>query len=170
MKLGRILMTGRRMQKFDSSGGVRARRRRRGNSVLEMSLLLPVLLSLAFGLVEFGQYLYIKHCFESAARDAARVAVLSSATQAQVTSVVSSTLLQANITYSSSWLTITDLGPSGSGTVSNIANVPAGDEMQFTLSTNYSAIPNVVRPLSSMTGIGVKSTTNVVGMCTMVKE
>ena len=48
-----------------------ARRRRGGNSTLEMCLVLPVLLSIAFGVVEFGQYLYVKHCFESAARDAA---------------------------------------------------------------------------------------------------
>jgi Flp pilus assembly protein TadG len=170
LKPGRTPMYGRRIHKTESGRGVCARRREHGNSTLEMVLVLPVLLSMAFGLVEFGQYLYVKHCFESAARDAARVAVLSTATQSQMTSVLSSTLAQANVTYSSSWLTITDLGPSGSGTVSNIANVAAGDEMQFTLSTNYSAIPNVVRPLSSFTGIGVKSTTNVVGMCTMVKE
>jgi len=147
-----------------------ARCRRSGNSTLEMCLVLPVLLAIGFGVVEFGQYLYVKHCFESAARDAARVAVLATSTQAQVTAVLTSTLAQANVTYSSSWLTITDLGPSGSGTVSNVASVAAGDEIQLTLSTNYSAIPNVVRPLSSFTGIGVKSTTNVVGMCTMVKE
>ena len=148
----------------------RSRRGRSGNSALEMSLLLPILLALAFGLVEFGQYMYIKHCFEAAARDAMRVAVMSSATQAKVSSVLTTTLGQANVTYNSSWLTITDLGPTNTGSVSNVATVPSGDELQLTLSARYSTIPCAVRPLSTMTGIGVGSNTNVVGVCTMVKE
>jgi Flp pilus assembly protein TadG len=145
-------------------------RRRTGNSVLELSLVLPLLLSMAFGLVEFGQYMYIRHCFESAARDAMRIAILSTATQSQVTTTLTSTLSQANVTYNSAWLTITDLGPSGSGTISNVANVPAGDEMQLTLSTTYSGLPNAVRPLSAITGVGVSASKTVSGVCTMVKE
>lgn len=143
---------------------------RRGNSTLELSLVLPILMSMAFGLVEFGQFFFIKHCFESAVRDAARVATLATATQAQVTSTLTTTLAQANVTYNSSWLTITDLGPTNSGTVTDVATVPPGDELQFTLSTNYSGLANVVRPLYSMTGVGVKPTVSVSGVCTIIKE
>jgi len=143
---------------------------RRGNGTLELCLVLPIILSIAFGVIEFGQYLYVKHCFEAAARDAARVAVGATATQAQVTTVLTSTLAQANITYNSAWLTITDLGPSGSGSVGDIANVAAGDQIKVSLSTTYSALPNVVRPLSSFTGIGVNSGASVTGVCTAVKE
>src|SRR5580693_7219540 len=85
--------------------------RRRGSSVVELALCFPVVLYMAFGLVEFGQYMYIKHCFEAAARDAARIAIMAAATQTQVTTTLTNTLAQANVTYSSSWLTITDLGP-----------------------------------------------------------
>jgi Flp pilus assembly protein TadG len=144
--------------------------RRRGTAVVELALVMPIFLALAFGLVEFGQYMYIKHCFESAARDAARVASLATATQTQVTTTLTNTLAQANVTYSSSWLTITDLGPTGSGSISNVANVAMGDQMQFTLSANYSSIPAAVRPLYQLTGAGIASGKVVIGECTMVKE
>lgn len=137
---------------------------------MELALALPVVLYLAFGLVEFGQYMYIKNCFEAAARDAARVAIMANATQAQVTSTLTSTLSQANVTYNSAWLTITDLGPSYTGTVTNVATVLAGDQIQLTLSANYSSIPNAVRPLYQMSGVGIGSGKSVVGECTMVKE
>jgi Flp pilus assembly protein TadG len=144
--------------------------RRHGGALVELVLTLPIVLSMSFGLVEFGQYIYIKQCFEAAARDAARVAIMASATQAQVTSTLTNTLAQANVTYNSAWLTITDLGPSGSGSVSNVATVPVGDQIQLTLSTNYGAIPNAVRPLYQTTGVGISANKTVTGVCTMVKE
>jgi len=146
------------------------RRPRRGGALLELALTFPLVCFMAFGLVEFGQFMYIKHCFESAARDAMRVGIMANATQSQVTTTLTNTLAQANVTYNSSWLTITDLGPSGSGTVSNVASVTAGDLMQLTLTANYSTIPNAVRPLYQMTGVGIGSGKTVVGECTMVKE
>jgi len=145
-------------------------RRRRGGALVELALTFPLVCSMAFGLVEFGQYMYIKHCFEAAARDATRVAIMGNATQAQVTSALTTTLAEANVTYSSSWLTITDLGPSTTGAVANVAAVPMGDEIQLTLSATYSSIPNAVRPLYQMTGVGIGSGKHVVGECTMIKE
>jgi Flp pilus assembly protein TadG len=159
-----------RLQHQDANLSHFARSRHRGNSVLELALLMPILMAMAFGLVEFGQFMFVRHAFESAARDAMRVAVMSTATQAQVTSTLTSSLAQANVTYNSSWLTITDLGPSSTGTVGNVASVPMGDTMKLTLSTTYSALPNAVRPLSSTTGVGVSAGATVSGICTMVKE
>lgn len=143
---------------------------RRGGSLVETAIALPIVTSMAFGLVEFGQFMYIQHCFEAAARDAARVAIMANATQSQVTSTITNTLAQARVTYNSSWLTITDLGPSGSGTITNVSTVPAGDQIQFTLSATYSQIPNAVRPLYQTTGFGIGTAKTVVGECTMVKE
>jgi Flp pilus assembly protein TadG len=150
--------------------GRRGQARTRGTAVMEMAIAFPILLSLSFGLCEFGQYMYIKHCFEAAARDAMRVGILSTASQSQVTSTLTSTLAQANVTYNSAWLTITDLGPSGSGTVTDVSTVAAGDELELKLSATYSTIPNAVRPLYSMTGVGIGPTKVVVGECTMIKE
>jgi Flp pilus assembly protein TadG len=155
---------------FLSRSTSRHARPRRANALLELALALPMVLYMAFGLVEFGQYMYIKHSFEAAARDAARIAIMAAATQAQVTTSLTNTLAQANVTYNSAWLTLTDLGPSSSGAIANVANVPVGDQIQLTLSANYSTIPNAVRPLYQTTGIGIGSGKTVSGTCTMVKE
>lgn len=142
--------------------------RRRGLEVLEMAVAFQVLLFLSMGMIEFGQYFYIKHCFESAVRDGARYAILASATQSQTVSTISTTLAQANVTYNSSWLTITDL--TAGTTVSDVSTVPQGDQMQFVLSTTYGNIPNAVRPLNSMTGKGIGSSKVISVTCIMVKE
>src|SRR4051812_13398788 len=63
-----------------SPRGTRARFFRRGNAVMEMALVLPILLALSFGTVEFGYFFYVKHTLQGAARDGARQAILPSAT------------------------------------------------------------------------------------------
>jgi len=133
-----------------------------------MAVAFQVLLYLSMGLVEFGQYFYIKHTFDAAVRDGARYAILSTATQSQFVSTITSMLGQSNISYNSSWLTVTDL--STSSTVSDVSQVNAGDELQFTLSTNYGSISNAVRPLYSITGAGIGSSKMITSTCIMVKE
>jgi Flp pilus assembly protein TadG len=143
-------------------------RARGGNALIETALALVVLLAVAMGVVEFGQYLYIKHAFNSAARDGARAAIVSSATQTKVTTAITNTLAQANVTYNSSWLTITDT--TTATTVTDVSTVPSGDTIQVSVSTTYDQIPNVVRPLYSMTGQGIKNGKKVTGTCAMLKE
>ena len=143
-------------------------KRRRGLEVIEMAVAFQVLLFLSMGMIEFGQYFYIKHCFESAVRDGARYAILASATQTQTVSTITTTLAQANVTYNSSWLTITDL--TAGTTVADVSTVPQGDQLEFVLSTTYGNIPNAVRPLNSMTGKGIGNGKVVSAACIMVKE
>jgi Flp pilus assembly protein TadG len=143
---------------------------RSGNALLETALAMFVLLFVAMGMVEFGQYLYIKHAFNSAARDGARIAILSSATQTKLTSAITTTLAQANITFNSSWLTVTDL--TTNTTVADISTATSGDTIQVALSVNYDTIPNVVRPLYTLTGqtAGIKNGKKMSGACAMLKE
>jgi len=51
------------------------RRRRRGAEVLEAALVMPILLAMGFGTVEFGYYFYTEHNLEGAAREGARAAI-----------------------------------------------------------------------------------------------
>lgn len=148
----------------------RASRRftRRGAQLIEMAICFPVLLFLSMGLVEFGQYFYIRHCFESATRDGARYAILGTATQSQTVATITATLLEANVTYNASWVTITDLTAGTS--VTDVSQVPIGDQIQFTLSTTYGSLPNAVRPLYSMTGQGIGPNKVMSATCIMVKE
>lgn len=133
-----------------------------------MAIAFNVLLFLSMGLVEFGQYFYIKHCFEAAVRDGGRYGSMAIATQAQMVSTITLSLQQANVTYNASWLTVTDLT---TGTaVTDVAQATIGDQLQFTLATTYGSIPSAVRPLYSMTGRGIGTGKAMTATCVMVKE
>ena len=49
---------------------------RRGGAILEAALVLPILLALSFGMVEYGYYFFVKHTLQGAARDGARIPAL----------------------------------------------------------------------------------------------
>ena len=144
------------------------RRRYGGNSTIEMVFAFSLLMFIAMGMCEFGQYFYIKHAFEAAARDAARASILATATSSSPTTAATYTLSEANVTFNSSWLTITDT--TAGTTVSDVSTVPAGDILQVQLLATYDQIPNVMRPLDSMTGQGIKNGKPMLGQCTMVRE
>ncbi|MFI5378572.1 MAG: TadE/TadG family type IV pilus assembly protein [Tepidisphaerales bacterium] len=75
----------------------RIRKSARGNTVIEAALVLPILLSLAFGTIEFGYYFYIKHNLQGAAREGARAAIVAGATNADVTTAVTGSLTAAGL-------------------------------------------------------------------------
>jgi Flp pilus assembly protein TadG len=69
--------------------------RRSGNAVLDMAFVLPILLALTFGAVEYGYALYVKHALQGAAREAARTAIVAGATPAQVQAAVDQSMQAA---------------------------------------------------------------------------
>jgi Flp pilus assembly protein TadG len=71
--------------------------RRRGNAVIEACLVIPILLLLAFGTVEFGHFFFVKHNLQGAAREGVRAAIVSGATNADVTTAVSATMTAAGL-------------------------------------------------------------------------
>lgn len=143
--------------------------KRRAVAMIEVVLVFPVLMFVMFGTVEFGQYFYIRNCFEAAARDAARAAVLQTAQQADPATKATATLLQANVTFNASWMTIVDYTNSNA-TVTDVSTVPPGHTLIVTIQAQYSSIPNAFRPLSSMTGIGVGASRICSGQCQMIRE
>src|SRR5438105_13017998 len=87
--------------------------RRRGNAVLDMALVMPVLLSLTFGTVEFGHYFYVKHCLQGAAREGARAAITNTATNTDVTTAISNAMSTAGLGSSGYTVTLTPSNVSG---------------------------------------------------------
>lgn len=150
---------------------IRATRRSRwrGVALLEVVVVLPVLLYVAMGTAEFGQYFYIRSCFEGAARDAARAAILQTAQQSDPATKAAATLKQANVTFNASWLTIVDY-TNGSAVVTDVSQVPFGHTLIVTIQVQYSLIPNAFRPLSTMTGFGIGTSRICSGQCQMIKE
>jgi Flp pilus assembly protein TadG len=137
--------------------------------MVEMAVFLPLLLFIAFGMVEFGQYFYIRTTFEAAARDAARAAILVNAAQGDPAKAATTTLGLSNVTFNSSWMTIVDYS-NGSATVTDCSTVPMGHALIVTIAAYYHQIPNAYRPLYSLTGIGVDNTKIISAQCQMIKD
>jgi hypothetical protein len=58
--------------------------RRRGSEALEAALLLPLILSVVFGIIQFGWYFHMQHTIQGAAREGARVAARATLTAQDV--------------------------------------------------------------------------------------
>jgi Flp pilus assembly protein TadG len=134
-----------------------------------LSIVLPVLLFVVMGIVEFGQFFYIRSAFGAAARDVARASCLANAVQTDPVTRATATLAQANVTFNSSWMTIVDAS-SSNATVTDVSAVAVGHLIVVTIQSQYGQIPNAYRPLTSLTGHGVGGSKLCSGQCMMVKE
>lgn len=121
------------------------------------------------GMVEFGQYFYIRSAFVAAARDVARASCLATAKAGDPVTRATATLAQANVTFNSSWMTIVDASNSNAA-VSDVSTVAVGHQILVTIQTQYNNIPNAYRPLYSFTGHGVGNGKTCSGQCMMIKE
>ncbi len=125
---------------------------RRGNAVLETALVLPILLALSFGLVEFGYFFYVKHNLQGAAREGARVAITPSATNTDVTNAILAALTPAGLHTSGYTVTLDPSDVSAAATGSNIT---------VTVSCTWGTVGAGFRPMGlisagkSVTGVAV---------------
>ena len=137
----------------------RRRQRHRGNAVLDMALVLPILLALAFGTVEFGYYFYVKHNVQAAAREGARAAIVPSAVAGDVTTAVQNVMNAAGLGSSGYTTSVTDVN----GNAINVSTATAGTAIKVTVQCTWGNVG--VRPL------GVISSTKIVtGNTVMRKE
>ncbi len=112
---------------------------RGGNAVLETALVLPVLLYLAFGTVEFGHYFFVKHTLQGAAREGARRAIVSGAANSDVNTSVQNAMSAAG--FSTSVYTVTT-------SPTTISSAASGVNVSVTVSCNWGTVG--VRPLGLM--------------------
>ena len=161
----------------------RFRRRAGGNAIIEMWLVLPMLMFLAMGMVEFGQFYYTKNAFQQAARDACRAALMPNAHQADPATAATRALAAAGVTFQSSWLSMTDITPIGlggstPGPFTDCSTLQAGHAFTLTIQTTYGSLPNAVRPLYAIAGgggwfgisAGIPSNRAIAGVSTGLKE
>jgi Flp pilus assembly protein TadG len=126
--------------------------RRGGGAVLETFLVLPILLALAFGTVEFGWYFFVKHSMQGAAREGARAAIVSDATNAKVNAAVLSSLTAAGFQNS---------GYSVSTNPTDVSNQPPGTPITVTVQCLWSQVGSGLRPLGLIST--TKTANNVTG-------
>jgi Flp pilus assembly protein TadG len=152
------------MLKFVRGNTPAASRRRRGNAVLEVWLVMPLLLSLTFGTVEYGYFFFLKHSMQGATREGCRVAVLSTATNTQVTQAIAASLYAAGMNSSATTL---DAKYTCTTSPASVSGQSAGTTISVTLSTTWGQAG--VSALPIYLG-GIRSTKAVTTATTMRKE
>ena len=110
---------------------------RRGNSLIDTVLVLPILLGLTFGGVEFGYFFFVKHTLDGAAREGAREAISPQATTANVNARIAASLHAAGLQPSS-----TEVDPKFTVTIdpSNVSAAVPGTQMTVTVSVPWATI------------------------------
>lgn len=126
-----------------------------------MALVLPILLMLSFGVVDYGYYIYLKNTFQAAAQAGARAAVPYAATNSNVTGtggIVTAMMTAAG--FASSQYTVT-LSPS------NVSGLSSGTAITVTVSASWSAVGT--HALGTSFG-GIGSSKQITGTAVMQKE
>lgn len=81
-------------------------RNRNGVAAVEFALVVPLFLLLVFGIIEFGRALMVQQVLVNASREGARLAVLDSASSANVVNTVSDYLQDASIDIPQSGISV----------------------------------------------------------------
>ena len=105
--------------------------RRRGSETLELALLLPLLLGLVFGTIEFGYYFFLQHNAQSAAREGARAGIPFGASQADATAKANSVLTAAGLNPANFDITFDP---------ADISTAEPGDDVTVTVQANWSTV------------------------------
>jgi len=137
-------------------------RSRSGQAVVEFALVLPVFMLLLFGAIEFGRAYYDLHLLTNAAREGARIGVLPSKVENDVTSAVNTFLQNAGL--SGTWTTtvaVKDVtGVTRSG---GLAAAIEGDRIYVTLNYGFHVMAGRVLP-------GFTGTVQLHGRCVFRHE
>ena len=110
-------------------------KQQQGQSLVEFALLLPMLVVILFGTVEFGRLWMTMNVLTGAAREGARVAAVTAPNTAQVQTAVNNVLSGASITGA----TITVVGPN------------AANNVTVTVRINYNVLTGTIVPGISRT-------------------
>jgi len=100
------------------------RTQRRGAAMVEMALVTPLLLTMLFGVIEFGWAFMVHETLTNAAREACRVAILQGSTQTDVETRFAQAIAPTGLTVTPGMLTVdyVDLDTPADG-VADIVNV-----------------------------------------------
>ncbi len=125
----------------------------RGLAAVEMALLLPLLLLLLFGMLEYGAMFWRAQQIGAAARHGARIGALPDGTSAAVTAAVDAMLSAAGLGDTGYTVTLTPVDPSA---------LAPGATFEVEVSVPYADI--------DLTGFPIPAPTAIVRSTTMARE
>lgn len=129
------------------------KRRRSGIAAIEMALLLPLLLTLVFGMIEYGSLFWRGQQVANAARNGARRGIMAGATATDVTGAVDQTMLASGMGATNYTVVLTPANP---------ASLASGAAFTVQVTVPYADI--------KLTGFPVPTPTQVIRSVTMAKE
>lgn len=135
---------------------------RRGGALIEAALVLPIMLALTFGAVEFGYFIFLKQAVQGAAREGARTAILPDATTAKVNAAVGTAMTAAGLDGTGYTVQIRD---GASDAAVNPATAEPQTPIRVLVSCPWSSITPGMRPMGL---IGEEK--QITGMTVMTKE
>ncbi len=113
---------------------------RRGASAVEMAIVLPLLLLMIFGIIEFGRAIMVHQVLVNAAREATRRAVIPGATDAQVMARITNYMNGAGISGYSVTLKIDGTVATLDGSSSSITNAASKSAIGIGISVPHSQV------------------------------
>jgi Flp pilus assembly protein TadG len=123
-----------------------------------MALVLPVLLMLSLGVVDYGYYFYVKNTLQGAASAGVRAAIPPNATNANVTSVIGTMMTAAGLQNSGYTVTLTP---------SDVSTAADGQSITVKITCTWSNCG--MHSLPSNMG-GISNSKQVIGAAVMQKE
>jgi Flp pilus assembly protein TadG len=98
-------------------------RLRKGVTLLETALVMPVVLSLIFGAIEFGYVIFVKQTLQAASREGARRAVIATATDSGVKKAVVEAMKAGGLGNTGYTVAIKN---ASTGAPSSVSDIPPG--------------------------------------------
>ena len=124
----------------------RHNRRRSGQAVVEFALVLPLLLLLVLGAIEFGRVLLRLHLLTSASREGARIASLPGNLEADVGDRVQDILGAAGV-ESGTWTTqVVVREPDGTLRDDGLADAEQEDRVEVTVTNTFQILTGSIVP------------------------
>ncbi len=126
---------------------LRRARRARGTAVVEFAVILPMLVLILFGIIEFGYGFMVRQSLQNAAREGCRLAAMPSSESSEVVARVQEVMAPTNVTGYQ---------------IQQVSTAATCQEL-VTVTVSYASISLV----GDFFGLGGQ---NLVGTCTMRKE
>ena len=130
----------------------------RGGSAIELMLVMPILLMLSLGVIDYGYYFYLKNTLQGAAQAGARAAAPATATNTSVNAVISNILTAAGMPSSNYTVTFSP---------TDITTASVGSPVTVTISSSWA---NVGTHMLGPAFGGISNSKQIVGVAVMRKE
>jgi Flp pilus assembly protein TadG len=146
------------MRSQPNSTSITRSRKRRGGAVLETAMVLPIVIMLGFGVVDYGYVIYLTNTFQAAAQAGARTAIVDTSQNSDVTSTISTLMTAAGIPAANYTVTLSP---------SNISGLSSGTTITVTITGTWGTLGTKILPQSFG---GMSTSKQIVGVSVMQKE